>query len=164
MNRNRRSCTWHATRRSSSSRRQKFMYSSTQYCVWGKTHQYPRSSSEWKTRLTWFKSTQQYKELDGLDGEAVKFEIREIQKWMGKLNCKLEDIPERMKFMSMFNVIIWRNKENELTCVRNSAMVLEYAKRFELGCWSFLEPGSEKEVECCRHCWWSSNFQSYQCT
>ena len=46
--------------------------------------------------------------------------------------------------MSMLKDIIWRNKENELTCLKNSEMVSEYAKSFALGRWSFLGPGSEK--------------------
>ena len=44
--------------------------------------------------------------------------------------------------MSMFNDFDWRNKKTELTCVENSTTVNCYARRFALGRWSFLGPGS----------------------
>ena len=43
----------------------------------------------------------------------------------------------------MFNDIVWRNKENDIPCSKNSAMVSEYAKSFALGRRSFFGPGSE---------------------
>ena len=121
-----RSCTWQATRRSSSSWRPEFMYS---------PHQYPQSNTEWESRLSLFKDTPQYRELDGLDGEAVQL--------MRELNCTPEDFPGSITFMSMFNDIMWRNKENELTCLEGSTMVIDYARSSARGRWSSLGPGSE---------------------
>ena len=31
-------------------------------------------NDDWRSRLRWFKSTQQYRESDGIDGEPVEFE------------------------------------------------------------------------------------------
>ena len=47
--------------------------------------------------------------------------------------------------MSMFNDISWGSKENERECESNANFVSVYAKRFSLGRWSFLGPGSEKK-------------------
>ena len=52
--------------------------------------------------------------------------------------------------MSMFNDIIWRNKDNETECIANSTLVSLFAKRFPAGRWSFLGLGSEIK-------WYSTN-------
>ena len=49
------------------------VFSHSVLCV-GKMREHPESDQEWETRLSWFKSTKQYRELDGIDGEPVKFE------------------------------------------------------------------------------------------
>ena len=50
-----------------------YVFSDSVLCV-GKTHEYPKSNSQCERQLTCLKSTQQNKELDGLDGEQVQFE------------------------------------------------------------------------------------------
>ena len=62
------------------------------------------------------------------------------------LNCTPENFSGRIKCMSMCNDMIWRIKENELTCLKNSEMVSEYARSFALGRWSFLRAWFRKEV------------------
>ena len=52
--------------------------------------------------------------------------------------------------MSMFNDIIWWNKDKETECVDNSTLVSLFAKRFPAGRWSFLGFGSEIK-------WYSTN-------
>ena len=47
--------------------------------------------------------------------------------------------------MSMFNDISWGSKDNERECESNAQLVSLYAKRFGIGHWSFLGPGSEKK-------------------
>ena len=49
----------------------------------------------------------------------------------------------RIIFMSMFDEIIWRYKDNETECIANSTLVSLFAKRFPAGRWSFLALGSE---------------------
>ena len=44
--------------------------------------------------------------------------------------------------MSMFNDIEW--KKNDENCISNAENVMNYAKRFLPGHWTFLGPGSEK--------------------
>ena len=47
--------------------------------------------------------------------------------------------------MSMFNDISGDNKGNEEECVANAKVVSIYAKKFDIGQWSFIGPGSEKK-------------------
>ena len=55
-----------------------------------------------------------------------------------------EDFTGRIIFMSMFNDISWRSKDNEQECELSSQLVSICAKRFSPGRWSLLGPGSEK--------------------
>ena len=45
----------------------------------------------------------------------------------------------------MYNDITWRDLQNELVCLDNSAHVAKYAKKFSSTHWSFLGPGSENK-------------------
>ena len=51
--------------------------------------------------------------------------------------------------MSMFNDISCEKKDNEEECLRNAESVKSLARRFGVGQWSFIGPGSEKK-------WYSS--------
>ena len=75
--------------------------------------------------------------------------VREVQKFMSKMG-EPEQFQGRNIFMSMFNDIIWRYKDNETECIANSTRMSLFAKRFPAGQWSFLGPGSEIK-------WYSTN-------
>ena len=47
--------------------------------------------------------------------------------------------------MSMFNDISCDKKDNEEECLANAKVVSVYAKKFGIGQWSFIGPGSEKK-------------------
>ena len=47
--------------------------------------------------------------------------------------------------MSMFNDISCGTKDNERECLANAKVVSSYAKKFGIGQWSFIGPGSEKK-------------------
>ena len=51
--------------------------------------------------------------------------------------------------MSMFNDISCDRKDNKDECLRNAESVKVFARRFGVGQWSFIGPGSEKK-------WYSS--------
>ena len=51
----------------------------------------------------------------------------------------------RIIFMSMFNDISSRSKDNKTECGSNAQVVSLFARRFGAGQWSFLGPGSEKK-------------------
>ena len=48
--------------------------------------------------------------------------------------------------MSMFNDISCDRKDNKDECLRNADYMKVFARRFGIGQWSFIGPGSEKEV------------------
>ena len=47
--------------------------------------------------------------------------------------------------MSMFNDISCDRKDNKDECLKNAESVKTFAKRFGIGQWSFIGPGSEKK-------------------
>ena len=58
-------------------------------------------------------------------------------------DCEPEQFQGRIIFMSMYNDFVWEDPNNEKVCVANSTRVAAYAKKFSLGHWSFLGPGSK---------------------
>ena len=133
---------WSMMKKSSVSRTQRFM------------NQNPISNTVWERQLEWFKDSFQYRTLDTIDGEPMEFEwnifpgfstlalVSEVQKFMSNMG-EPEQFQGRMIFMSMFNDITWRNKDNETECIANSTLVSLFAKRFSAGRWSFLGLVSE---------------------
>ena len=71
---------------------------------------------------------------------------------MIKINDLLSDLgqtPEtftgRILFVSMFNDISCDRKGNKDECLANAETVKVFARRFGIGQWSFIGPGSEKK-------------------
>ena len=64
---------------------------------------------------------------------------------LSRLGEKPEKITGRILFMSMFNDISCEKQENERECLANAKVVSTYAKKFGIGLWSFIGPGSEKK-------------------
>ena len=56
-----------------------------------------------------------------------------------------ETFTARILFMSMFNDISFARKGNKEECVANVKVVSIFAKKFGIGHWSFMGPGSEKK-------------------
>ena len=56
-----------------------------------------------------------------------------------------ETFTERILFMSMFNDISCDRKGNKEECLANARVVSILAKKFGIGQWSFIGPGSEKK-------------------
>ena len=50
-----------------------YVFSDSVLCL-GKMNENPTSSSAWEEKLTWFKSSTQYRTLDTIDGEPMEFE------------------------------------------------------------------------------------------
>ena len=57
-----------------------------------------------------------------------------------------ETFTGRILFMSMFNDISCDRKDNKDECLKNAESVKVLARRFGIGQWSFIGPGSEKQV------------------
>ena len=117
----------------------------------------PQSFIAWEDRLTSFKSSPEYRALDRIDGEPMEFEwnifpgfttlqlSHKVRELLLRLSVTPEKFTGRIIFMSMFNDISWRSKDNKKECESNTQLVSLYAKRFGAGQWSFLGPASEKK-------------------
>ena len=133
-----------------------YVFSDSVLCL-GKMHQNPESNSVWEDKLTWFKSSSQYRTLDTIDAEPMEFEWNMFPGFTTLQLCnkvqdflsKMSDPPEQFKgliiFMSMFNDILWGSEDNEQECKSNANLVSIHARRLSPGRWSFLGPGSEKK-------------------
>ena len=91
-----------------------YVFSDSVLCL-GKMNENPQSNYAWEDRLTWFKSSSQYRALDNIDGEPMEFEwniftgfttlqlVREVQEFLSKLSVQPENFTGRIIFMSMLN-------------------------------------------------------------
>ena len=123
----------------------------------GKIHQHPDSNESWKKRIEWITTDKSYKDFDGINGEPIEFEWNIFPgfttlHFCGKANDLLSELGEapetftgRILFMSMFNDISCDRKGNKEECVANAKVVTILARRFGIGQWSFIGPGSEKK-------------------
>ena len=133
------------------------IFSDSVLCL-GKMNENPQSHIAWEDRLTWFKSSPGYRALDRINGEPMEFEwnifprfttlqlCSKVQELLSRLNGEPEKFTGRIIFMSMFNDISWRSKDNKKECKSSAQLVSLCAKRFGARQWSFLGPGSEKVV------------------
>ena len=129
------------------------VFSDSVLCI-GKMNQNPTSNTVWERQLERFKDSSQYRTLDTIDGETMEFEwnifpgfstlelVREVHKFMSNMG-EPEQFPRRIIFMSMFNDIIWRNKDSETERIADSTLVSLFAKRFPAARRSNLGLGSE---------------------
>ena len=67
------------------------------------------------------------------------------QKFTAEVRETPENLTGRIIFMSMFNDISWGSRDNEKECESNAQLVSLFAKKFGIGQWSYLDPGSEKK-------------------
>ena len=70
--------------------------------------------------------------------------LEEIQKFMNEFKCEPEQFKGRIIFMSMKNDHVWREQVNTEKCEKK-VTVVNYARRFPHGHWSYLGLGSEKK-------------------
>ena len=131
-----------------------YVFSDSVLCP-GKMNENPQSNTVWEDKLTWFKSSPQYRTLDTIDSEPMEFEwnilpgfttlqlVREIQEFLSQMSIQPEDFTGRVIFMSMFIDISWGSKDNEKECELSAQLVSIYARKFSPGKWSFLGPGSD---------------------
>ena len=123
----------------------------------GKIHQHPESNEAWKKRIEGITTDQSYRDYDGISGEPTEFEWNIFPGFTtlqlcGKVTDLLSHLGEtpetftgRILFMSMFNDISCDRKGNKEECLANARVVKVLAKKFGIGQWSFIGPGSEKK-------------------
>ena len=133
-----------------------YVFSDSVLCL-GKIHQNPQSNEAWEQRLGWLRSSPNYRNFDGINGEPTEFEWNifpgfdtlqlcgEVKDLLSRLRETPENFPGRILFMSMFNDISCGTRDNEQECLAHARVVSLYARRFGIGQWSFIGPGSEKK-------------------
>ena len=118
---------------------------------------HPDSNEAWKNRIAGIQSGKSYRDYDGISGEATEFEWNILPGFTtlqlcGKINDLLSDLGEtpetftgRILLMSMFNDIPCDRKGNKDECLANAGVVKVLARKFGIGQWLFIGPGSEKK-------------------
>ena len=113
-------------------------------------NQNPTSNAAWEEKLSWLKSSSQFRTLDTIDGEPMEFEwqfspriqhiatLQQSPRVLVKMSIEPED------FMSKFNDISRRSKNNEKECESSAHFVSISARRFSPRKWLFLGPGIHK--------------------
>ena len=137
-----------------------YVFSDSVLCL-GKVLQHPESNEAWKNRVAGIRAERSYRDYDAVTGESTEFEWNifpgftalqlcdKINDLLSNLGQTPENFTGRILFMSMFNDISCEKKDNEEECLRNAESVKSFARRFGIGQWSFIGPGSEKK-------WYSS--------
>ena len=122
-----------------------------------KVLQHPESNEAWKNRVAGIRSEKSYRDYDAINGESTEFEWNifpgfttlqlcdKISDLLSNLGQTPATFTGRILFMSMFNDISCDRKDNKDECLRNAGVVKVLARRFGVGHWSFIGPGSEKK-------------------
>ena len=133
-----------------------YVFSDSVLCL-GRILQHPDSNEAWKNRIAGVKAEKSYRDYDGINEEPTEFEWNIFTGFTtlqlcAKVNDLLSDLgqtPEmftgRILFMSMFNDISYDRKGNKEECLANARVVKVLARRFGVGQWSLIGPGSEKK-------------------
>ena len=133
-----------------------YVFSDSVLCL-GRIHQHPESNEAWKDRIGWIVTDKSYRDYDGINGEPTEFEWNifpgfttlqlcgKVTDLLSRLGEEPETFTGRILFMSMFNDISCDGKGNEEECVANPKVVSILAKKFGIGQWSVIGPGSEKK-------------------
>ena len=123
----------------------------------GRVHQHPESNKAWKERIGWIVTDKSYRDNDEINGEPTEFEWNifpgfttlqlcgKVTDLLSRLGETPETFTGRILFMSMFNDISCEKKDKEEECVANVKVVSILARKFGIGQWSFIGPGSEKK-------------------
>ena len=131
-------CLWLVMNKSSIFSAQRSTSFQILYCV---LVRYTQSNSAWEQRLEWFKTSQEYRNFDRVDGEPMEcewnifpgFNTLQLNQEVKSLLLKLDETPEnftgKIIFMSMFNDISWGSRDNEKECESNARLVSLNAKR-----------------------------------
>ena len=109
----------------------------------GKMNENPQSNYAWEDRLTWFKSSPEYRALDKIDGEPMEFEwnifpgftisqfCSKVQELVSRLSVEPENVIGRINFMSSFNDISWGSTDNEEEANQVLSSFLSMQKDFQ---------------------------------
>ena len=133
-----------------------YVFSDSVLCL-GKIHQNPDANETWKKRIEWITSSQSYIDIDGISGEPTEFEWNifpgfdtlqlygKVKDLLSRLGETPENSQEEFYLCRCSTTFLVGTKDNEKECVANAKFVSLYAKKFGIGQWSFIGPGSEKK-------------------
>ena len=133
-----------------------YVFSDAVLCL-GRILQHPDSNEAWKNRIAGVKSVRSDRDYDAINGESTEFEWNifpgfttvqlcdKINDLLSELGQTPETFTGRILFMTMFNDISCDRKGNKDECLANARVVKVLAKKFGIGQWSFIGPGSEKK-------------------
>ena len=130
-----------------------FVFPDSVLCL-GKMNENPQSNIAWEDRLTWFKSSPQYRTLDRLDGEPVEFEWNIFQdsphcssatKFMSSCQKCAKSQKNSLDGLSSCRCSMTSHGDLKKKSANQVLCSFLCAKRFSPGQWSFLGPGSEKK-------------------
>ena len=133
-----------------------YVFSDSVLCL-GKVLQHPECNEAWKSRVAGVRAERSYRDFEDVSGESTEFEWNifpgftslqlcdKISNLLSSLGQSPETFTRRILFMSMFNDISCDRYDNKDGCLKNSEFVKTFAKRFGIGQWSFIGPGSEKK-------------------
>ena len=133
-----------------------YVFSDSVLCL-GKVLQHPECNEAWKKRVAGIRAEKDYSDFDDVKGESAEFEWNifpgfttlqlcdKITDLLSSLGQSPEAFTGRILFMSMFNDISCEGKGNKEQCLKDADFVKTFARRFGIGQWSFIGPGSEKK-------------------
>ena len=133
-----------------------YVFSDSVLCL-GKVLQHPECNEAWKSRVAGVRAERNYRDFEIVSGESTEFEWNifpgftslqlcdKIINLLSSLGQSPETFTGRILFMSMFNDISCDKKGNKEECLKNADFVATFARRFGIGQWSFIGPGSEKK-------------------
>ena len=133
-----------------------YVFSDCVLCL-GKVLQHPECNEAWKNRVAGVRAERSYRDHEDVSGESTEFEWNifprftslqlcdKISNLLSSLGQSPETFTGRILFMSMFNDISCDRYDNKDECLKNAEFVKTFAKRFGIGQWSFIGPGSEKK-------------------
>ena len=133
-----------------------FVFSDSVLCL-GRILQHPDSNEAWKNRIAGVRAERSHRDYDAINGEPTEFEWNifpgfttlqlcdKINDLLSDLGKTSETFTGRFLFMSMFNDISCDRKGNKEECLANARVVKVLARKFGVGQWSFIGPGSEKK-------------------
>ena len=133
-----------------------YVFSDSVLCL-GKVLQHLECNEAWKNRVAGVRAERNYSDFEDVKGDSTEFEWNifpgftslhlcdRTSNLLSSLGQSPETFTGRILFMSMFNDISCDRKDNKEQCLKNAEFVKTFAKRFGIGQWSFIGPGSEKK-------------------
>ena len=133
------------------------VFSDSVLCL-GKVLQHPESNEAWKNRVVEIRSektmqilmlpTESRLNSSGTfsqDSQRCNSVIINVNDLLSNLGQTPATLTGRIQFMAMFNDISCDRKDNKDECLKNAESMKVLSRRFGIGQWSFIGPGSEKK-------------------